>query len=177
MSSLATSQEIFNTLRHRTGLTQREFAERVGYSQTFIARIEAGKIKASPAFLAEVRRVFGDERYDTDLRSIGERIASERRKQRISQAELADKVGCTRTQISLIESGKSGTSSNTLQKIAETLGLNPDWLRTGQGESGREDFSRVYELLKKDMNTQTEVYAWLTKRFKEKEAQPKEEPI
>ena len=44
--------------RTRFGLTQKEFAKKIGYSQSYLAEIESGKVKPSRNFLEAVSRVF-----------------------------------------------------------------------------------------------------------------------
>lgn len=52
----------------------------------------------------------------------GERVAELRRKQHLSQEELADKCGIHRTYIGSIERGEKSPTLNTIEKIA--TGLN-----------------------------------------------------
>ena len=165
-------------VRENEALTQREFADRIGYSQSFIGRLETGKIpNPSPAFISSVAETFhvsrewletGEGEVDFAVKNggehIGDRVENMRKHLNLSQQELAAKVGCSRTQISLIESGKSGTSSQMLEKLSSALEVRPDWLRTGRGESGREDYLMVYELLNKDSRTRLQVYEWLLRK-------------
>lgn len=162
-------------VRENEALTQREFADRIGYSQSFIGRLETGKIpNPSPAFISSVAETFhvsrewletGEGEVDFVVSGhIGDRVENMRKHLNLSQQELAAKVGCSRTQISLIESGKSGTSSQMLEKLSSALEVRPDWLRTGRGESGREDYLMVYELLNKDSRTRLQVYEWLLRK-------------
>ena len=52
----------------------------------------------------------------------GEKVAELRRKQHLSQEELADKCGIHRTYIGSIERGEKSPTLNTIEKIA--TGLN-----------------------------------------------------
>lgn len=46
-------------LRKSLGLTQQEFANRIGYSQTYLGDIEVGRAKASRRFLESINKNFG----------------------------------------------------------------------------------------------------------------------
>ncbi len=55
--------------------------------------------------------------------TLGEAIAIERKRQGMSQAQLAEKCGISRNSLVLIENGYLGTPISILQKIAEALGF------------------------------------------------------
>jgi transcriptional regulator with XRE-family HTH domain len=69
---------------------------------------------------------------------IGERIRLERRNKKISQEELARRVGVTQGLISQIENG-TNDSSKYLTTIARELDVSPDWLESGKGEKKRRE--------------------------------------
>lgn len=48
--------------------------------------------------------------------------------QKLTQAELAEKVGTTDNVISVLESGARGLSGKWLDKLAPALGTRPGWL-------------------------------------------------
>lgn len=52
---------------------------------------------------------------------IGDNIRALREEKKISQAELAERVGVSQVQISRIELNKSKTKISTMMKIAEAL--------------------------------------------------------
>lgn len=65
---------------------------------------------------------------------LGRRIATVRRKVRMSQLELSIRTGITKDQISRIELGKSSPKLETIRKIENSLGL-PEWaLLTGEAK-------------------------------------------
>ena len=51
-----------------------------------------------------------------------------------SQTEFARRVGVSRTTITEILNGKNTPSLSTLNLISKTFNVNPEWLKTGQGE-------------------------------------------
>lgn len=58
-----------------------------------------------------------------------------KRRDILSQAELAEIVGISRTQFSELVTGKRHISDKTIHKITNAIPeLNEDWLRTGEGE-------------------------------------------
>lgn len=65
---------------------------------------------------------------DSDFIRIGRRIRKLRCDRRLSQAELAVKVGLTPQYISNVETGKKKASLKALMKIADELGVSVDLL-------------------------------------------------
>ena len=56
---------------------------------------------------------------------VGERVRAERKRQRITQDELASSIGLTRTSITNIEKGRQKVLLHTLVQIADYLGTSP----------------------------------------------------
>lgn len=65
--------------------------------------------------------------------SIGSRIREARRKAKLTQKELAHRVGMSQGALSLLESGDS-QSSTLLPSMAAALGVSALWLETGKGQ-------------------------------------------
>lgn len=63
-----------------------------------------------------------------ERKRIGERIREERKKKGLTQEMLAQKVGMQRAHISRIEQGKCSTGFDLLQRIAEALGCEIDFI-------------------------------------------------
>lgn len=61
-----------------------------------------------------------------------DRLKAARKHAKITQLELAEKLGITQTSISDLERGKSVSSSYSYQ-IAKICGVNPGWLVEGKG--------------------------------------------
>ncbi len=61
--------------------------------------------------------------------TMGERIRRRRQELRLSQQELADRVGISRPTISQLESGAQPTmNTNTAKALARALGVGVDYL-------------------------------------------------
>lgn len=72
--------------------------------------------------------------------SIGERIKHARNKSGISIAELARRVGVTRSSAQQWESGASkGLKPGNLAKVAGALGVSMKWLALGQGDISQDN--------------------------------------
>jgi transcriptional regulator with XRE-family HTH domain len=65
---------------------------------------------------------------DFDLSTIGKRLRAIRESLKLTQAELAKKVGLTQSAISHFEEGKRTPSAQALEKIANGLGMSVDTL-------------------------------------------------
>ncbi|WP_332848689.1 helix-turn-helix domain-containing protein [Massilia sp. S19_KUP03_FR1] len=70
--------------------------------------------------------------------SIGQRIKESRRAQRLSQSELAQKVGLTQATLSDLENDKSKGTAR-IASIATALKVRPLWLETGRGAPTLDD--------------------------------------
>lgn len=62
-----------------------------------------------------------------------DRIKLARKHARLTQGELAERVGIKQASISDLERGKSGSSTHNA-KIADVCRVNPFWLETGRGD-------------------------------------------
>lgn len=61
-----------------------------------------------------------------------DRLKQARREARLTQAQLAERVGIDQTSISDLERGKS-LSTSYIAQIAKTCQVSPNWLATGEG--------------------------------------------
>jgi transcriptional regulator with XRE-family HTH domain len=67
--------------------------------------------------------------------TVGERLKRAREEAKLSQQELAVKIGVTRSAIAQVESGISNSlNAENLTKAARELGKNAVWLASGEGE-------------------------------------------
>ncbi len=67
-----------------------------------------------------------------ELRAIGARVRQLRRENELTQEELAEKAGLSKSFISEIEGGRTAASGLLFLKIAEALGVSVEWLLTGE---------------------------------------------
>ena len=68
---------------------------------------------------------------------LNQRITQARRARALSQANLAERLGVTRTAISHWETGRSNPSTKHLKSIAKVLGIDASWLTSGKGLASR----------------------------------------
>jgi transcriptional regulator with XRE-family HTH domain len=74
-----------------------------------------------------------------------ERLAKERDKLGLSQAELAKRLGMARTTYSGYENGSREPDLKTLNKLAEFFGVNLNWLVTGNEATLDEDDEKLID--------------------------------
>jgi len=70
----------------------------------------------------------------SDFKDMATRIRTARAVLGITQAELADAVGVTRSAVAQWETGRSGQVGGTLTKLAEVLGVTPSYLLIGSAD-------------------------------------------
>jgi transcriptional regulator with XRE-family HTH domain len=87
---------------------------------------------------------------------IGNRVAEFRKKQNLSQQDVADATGLSRPYVAQVESGRSNPSFKFLYQLRMNYNLSVDWLLSGRGEMivsekgvADEMTERHYELIKK----------------------------
>lgn len=66
--------------------------------------------------------------------ALGERVLTARRQALLSQAQLAERVGLTRTSITNVERGRQQIQVHTLYAIASALGVRPERLLPTPGQ-------------------------------------------
>ncbi|MGS1060517.1 helix-turn-helix domain-containing protein [Burkholderia glumae] len=71
--------------------------------------------------------------------SIGARIVQSRAGLHLSQAQLAERVGIAPTQLSRYEMDKNKPRPEMLQRLAEALDVEANWLATGEGAVNKVD--------------------------------------
>jgi len=69
------------------------------------------------------------------LKNMGQRIMLRRKSLRMTQEELADKLGVSTQMISNLELGKKAIRPENLAKVCETLELSADFVLTGHHTS------------------------------------------
>jgi transcriptional regulator with XRE-family HTH domain len=66
------------------------------------------------------------------MSKLNQRIIQVRRQRNLSQANLAERLGVTRTAISHWETARSKPSTKHLESIARMLGIDANWLISGK---------------------------------------------
>lgn len=67
-----------------------------------------------------------------------ERITAARKARGWTQAQLAEAIGLSRNYVWMIENGDRTPPDRTIADICRVLGVNENWLRTGDGEMLRQ---------------------------------------
>lgn len=68
---------------------------------------------------------------------INERIKQIRKESGLTQSQFAEQIGLKQNSIALLESGKRMPSDQTILSICREFRVQPEWLRTGEGEPFR----------------------------------------
>lgn len=63
-----------------------------------------------------------------------DRIKKIRTDNKLSMEKFGERIGITKSSVSLLESGKNSPSEQTIILICKEFGINKDWLLTGEGE-------------------------------------------
>ena len=170
----------FRSLREVLGISQGEMARAVEKTASFIQLIEVGKSKISEDTLTKVCRAYhvnpawlqsgegdmfepGYETAPPDRAGIPQRIKSVRKEQKLTQAGLAEEIGCSKSQLAAVEQGTTNPSNELLKKIAARCGINYRWLLTGTGGKTDENaekkagMAKIYEFFSEDQNARAVV--------------------
>ena len=120
-------------LRKENGLSQIQFAERVGISQTYVSDLESGKKNPTMKTLDDLLSYFDtdyiefaqtyilDEKPQDSL-NVGSGLKQLRKDKQLTQDELATMTGIARAYISAIESGRRNPTTETINNILTELG-------------------------------------------------------
>ena len=65
---------------------------------------------------------------------LNKRIKELRKTLGLTQESFAQKIGITKSSVSLLESGQNKASAQTIYIISKEFNVNEEWLRTGKGE-------------------------------------------
>ena len=65
---------------------------------------------------------------------MGERVKLIRKELKLTQEQLAQRLGIGKAALSMIETGKCGLSTRNKNILVQDLNVNPEWLDSGKGE-------------------------------------------
>lgn len=68
------------------------------------------------------------------MNTLGERIKFRRRQLKMTQRDVAERVGISASAVTQWESDSTGVSSESLLKLSSVLRCSPQWLLLGEGE-------------------------------------------
>lgn len=89
--------------------------------------------------------------------SFGSRLKQGRKKKKLTQTEVAAKLGIDDTTISKYENDKSEPDNETLTKLANLYDVSVDWLHGREDKSMNEDDKKIIEGFKK-LNSKDQNY-------------------
>lgn len=78
---------------------------------------------------------------------INERIKQIRKESGLTQSQFAEQIGLKQNSIALLESGKRMPSDQTILSICREFRVQPDWLRTGEGEMFRKQTPKSQKIM------------------------------
>lgn len=124
--------------REAMGLTLVECGKRAGISYTHISEIERDNACPSLKTLEKLANALNKPvsyflSGDTCI-TLGEKVRKLREAQGLTQAKLARQVGLSDSLIAQIETGKAQPSLNTLDRLADVLGVSTSYFLTQDGE-------------------------------------------
>jgi len=90
------------------------------------------------------------------MSTLAQRLRTARDAAGVTQRDLARRIGIRQQTISLIERGES-EGTRHLVAIANELGVEPDWLQTGQGPMHPQGFETLVDLTHLDDPTRRAV--------------------
>ena len=105
---------------------------------------------------------------------VGEKLRQAREKEKLSQSQVAEMVGCTREYISMIESGRRIPKLKLLKRLAAIYKVDIRWLLEGKEEAEPDTFKmlpRAPEITQADKKVIEEFvkycedYAWLEEKL------------
>lgn len=143
-------EERIKKLRKILGLSQAQFAVRIGKTPGFISLVETGRSSMSEDTIQTVSEVMGvseawlregkgemftegESSAAFDREGTGQRIRMLRNKLGLTSEQFALEVPCSRKQLYNVENGKTIPSEQFLKRVAEAFSISYQWLFNGIG--------------------------------------------
>lgn len=104
---------------------------------------------------------------DTDfLKEMGQRIMVRRKSLRMTQEELADKLGVSAQMISNLELGKKAIRPENLARVCDVLGLSADFVLTGTNTKTAVDAvaEKLIQLTAEELQMVSDMIDYMRKR-------------
>lgn len=89
--------------------------------------------------------------------TISKRIKYLRKTLKLTQAEFANKIGLSRSNIANIEVSRIKVTDRTIKDICMEFKVNEEWLRTGNGEIFIENDDLLEKCLKENNATESDI--------------------
>lgn len=148
-------KERIKQIRQYFGLSQSQFAQKIGRTAGCVTKLELGKSRISDETADAICHVFGisklwlmenegdmfalgEDKAPVDRNAFGGRIKQVRKERGLTQQQFADRIGFHKNQVCYVEGGKSIPSENYLRKVSTAFEVNFDWILTGEGEENAE---------------------------------------
>lgn len=146
-----TLPERMRKLREYLGLSQAQFAYKIGKTPGMISLVETGRSGLSEESLNDISREFGVNKQwlqtgsggmfidgqriaEADKKGIGNRVKGLRSQLGLTQEQFAKGIPCSKDQISKVEKGDVIPTVRFLQRLADAYYVNFAWLLTGVEE-------------------------------------------
>jgi len=98
--------------------------------------------------------------------TINQRIRQLRKQRGLTQAEFGAKIGLKQSAASKLEQDGATVVDQNIRLISEAFGVNPEWLRTGEGEQDADEeerfIQRMIDRYQMDGLDATVLRAWLS---------------
>lgn len=155
-------------LRHRLGMSQRVFGERIGRSAGYVNRIENGKNTPTMDFLSTISETFGvsidwlqNGTGPLVVESVGDRFKTARKARDYTQEELAAELRISRNSVGMIERGTFRPGEEKIDSLCEKLWIDRNWLLTGTGHMERTELTPFYTLLRQDPGVRQHIKSFI----------------
>ena len=86
------------------------------------------------------------------METIGDRLKKLRKEKKLTQKDMAEKLGIHSNTISMYEKGNRNIPSTMIKKISDTFNVSTDYLLRGEEKNGKQEFSSLDETLLNDEN-------------------------
>lgn len=86
------------------------------------------------------------------METIGDRLKNLRKENKLTQKDMAEKLGIHPNTISMYEKGNRNIPSTVIKKISDTFNVSTDYLLRGEEKNGKQEFSSLDESLLNDEN-------------------------
>lgn len=135
--------EKLRLLREQKGWTLSEFAKKATVSVSYLSEIERGNVYPAIDTLKKIAQVLEVSLQDLVGRGgiLGSKLRMIREEQGLTQGELAKQAGVSAGLVGQIEQGKVQPSLQTVEKIAEAVGVSPCYFLID--DAGVEDLIRA----------------------------------
>lgn len=91
------------------------------------------------------------------------RIKEVRKSYELSQEEFGNRIGITKSSVSLLESGKNSPSEQTIKLICREYNVNYIWLTTGEGDMFKDSDDTFLERIDRIMAGENELHKSIIK--------------